>query len=398
MRSDLPKVLHEIGSETLLGRTIRSLKKTGVKDIVAVVGHKSDQIIEKFRDEIRFVVQKELLGSGDAVKCAIGELEGFKGDVFVTCGDTPLISSETYGNILAKHRECDATCTVLTCSLDDPFSYGRIIRGTTGEVVRILEEKDATAEEKAVKEINVGTYCFKAEELVRYIHDIEINETKKEFYLTDIVEIMGSRGKMSSYGCPKEEATGVNSKRDLAMVNKTLNRQVLDKLMDEGVTITDPDTTYVDESAVVGKDTVIYPCTVIEKDVEIAGNCKIGPFARIRYLSKIAEEVEIGNYVEICRSEIGKGTKIKHHTYLGDTVVGENVNIGAGTITANYDGKNKNRTLIKDGAFIGVGVTLIAPIEVGEGALVAAGSVVTKNKNVPSGATVLGVPARIMKK
>ncbi len=222
-----------------------------------------------------------------------------------------------------------------------------------------------------------------------------MNEKKKEFYLTDIIGVFsGKKKKIATVPCEAEEMIGINSRKDLAMVTRIINRKTLERLMEEGVTIIDPGTTYIDETAKVGRDTVIHPCTVIEKDVEIEGACSIGPFARIRPGSRIAREVEVGNYVEICRTEIGEKSKVKHHTYLGDTVVGKGVNIGAGVITANYDGKNKHRTVIEDGAFIGVGVSLIAPVKIGKRAKVGAGSVVTKNKNVPAGSTVAGVPAK----
>jgi bifunctional UDP-N-acetylglucosamine pyrophosphorylase/glucosamine-1-phosphate N-acetyltransferase len=234
--------------------------------------------------------------------------------------------------------------------------------------------------------------------LEKHINDITINENKKEFYLTDIVEIFKGAGeKVETVSCPAEDITGVNSRKELAIVNNILNKRVLEKFMASGVTIMDPGSTFIDESVEIGADTVIYPCTVIEKDVKIAGKCKIGPFSHIRPGSRVLEEAEIGNYVELCRSVVGERSRVKHHTYLGDTVVGKDVNIGAGTITANYDGKDKHPTVIEDECFIGVGVSLIAPVRVGKGAKIGAGSVVTKNKNVPPGSVVAGVPAKILK-
>jgi len=399
MKTEKPKVLHRVGSETILGRIISSLKKTGIKDIVIVVGYKAEMIEKEFKNKAVFVRQKELLGSGDALKCALAGIKNFKGDLLVTCGDAPLMTPEIFENLRQQKEQANAACVVLTCDVNDPFGYGRIVRDGSGKVTRIVEEKDASGDEKRIKEINVGTYCFDAEKAVRNIGRIQQNNIKKEFYLTDIIDILvKDRETVAAWKCREEEATGVNCRKDLAVVNKILNKAKIEKLMESGVTVVDPDAVYVDETAVIGKDTIIYPFTVIEEDVVIEDECRIGPFARIRPGSRICKGAEIGNFVEICRTEVGEGTKVKHHTYLGDSVVGKGVNIGAGTITANYDGKNKNRTVIKDGAFVGVGATLIAPVTIGEKAVVGAGSVVTKNKNVKNGETVVGVPARTFRK
>ncbi len=396
MKSEMPKVLHKLGAMTILGRTIHSLKEAGVTDIIVVIGHKADLIEETFKDDgVRFVRQTKLLGSGDALAHAVDYLDKEKGSILVTYGDTPLILSETYWKLLQAHNKTKASCTLLTCHLSETPPYGRIVRNKDGKILKIVEDKDATYEEKKITEINVGTYCFRNAHLKEHIKDIEINKKKKEFYLTDIADIFVQNGKkVVSEHCSGEEAIGINTRADLAVANKIINKRTLQKLMESGVEITDPDTTFIDERVEIAKDTTILPSTVIEKDVKIASWCKIGPFARIRPGTTIAAGVEIGNYVEICRTEIGSGTKVKHHTYLGDTTVGRNVNIGAGTITANYDGKDKYKTIIEDDAFIGVGVTLIAPVKVGKGATVGAGSVVTKNKDVPEGETVIGVPAK----
>lgn len=400
MRSDVPKVLHKIGSGTILGEIVCSLKKAGIQDITVVVGHKGDLVKERFKNEnIKFVTQEKLLGSADAAMTAIKGAEKIKGGLLVTCGDTPLISADTYKGLISAHKNSGAACVLLTSRVENPYSYGRIVRDKKGNVKAIVEEADATEKEKKIDEINVGTYVFHGEEFGKYLSEIKKNEKKGEFYLTDIIGVIaGRRKKVLAECCSPEEMTGVNSRKDLAIVNKIINRRTIEKLMDSGVTVVDPETTYVDKGAVIGKDTVIHPCTVIHENVVIAGRCSVGPFARLRPGTKLHEGAEIGNFVELARTEIGENTKVKHHTYLGDTIVGKNVNIGAGTITANYDGKNKSKTVIKDRAFIGVGVTLIAPVEIGEGALVGAGSVVTKNRNVPAGETVVGVPARPFKK
>ena len=396
MKTDIPKVLHPIGSDTMLGKVMSNLKEAGVTNIIAVVGYKADIIESFFKDSaVRFARQPELLGSGDALAHAVDFMAGDEGDVLVTCGDAPLITKETYSSLLKKHRAVKAACTVMTCTMEYPGAYGRIVRDASGEVLRIVEEKDVSKEEKNITEINVGTYCFNKKVLKKHIRDIEMNEKKKEFYLTDIVGILKTNGKrIASETCSPEEAIGVNSRRELALVNKIDNRKTLERLMDAGVTIIDPETTRIDSAVEIGRDTTILPNTVIEKEVKIASGCKIGPFARIRPGTTLSKNVEVGNFVELCRTEVGEGTKVKHHSYLGDAKVGNNVNVGAGTIIANYDGEKKHRTIIEDNVFIGVGAILIAPVKIGKGAKVGAGSVVTKNKDIPAGGTVVGVPAR----
>ena len=395
MKTNIPKVIHKVGSKTILGRIVASLKQTGIDDIIAVVGYKAELVEEYFGDKVRFVRQPELLGSGNALACAVEHIKDPKGYTLVTSGDAPFIAADTYRGLADAHLQEKASCTFLTSRVDDPFSYGRVVRDPKDDVLKIVEDRDASSEEKKIREVNVGTYCFGNEELEKYVGKITLNEKKKEFYLTDIVEIQVKSGrKVITRSCGPEETLGINSRKDLAMANKMLNSKTIERLMDSGVTVIDPDNTYIDESAEIGKDTIILPGTVIEADVKIAENCTIGPFARLRPGTRVSKGAGIGNYAELCRTEIGEGTKVKHQCYLGDTVVGRNANIGAGTITANYDGKNKYRTTIGDEAFIGVGVILIAPVKIGEGAKVGAGSVVTKNKDVKAGETVVGVPAR----
>jgi bifunctional UDP-N-acetylglucosamine pyrophosphorylase/glucosamine-1-phosphate N-acetyltransferase len=396
MKSSLSKVLHPVGCGTVLGEVVHSLEQSGVSDIIVVVGHQADDIKERFSGKgLRFATQKELLGSGDALRSALEGAGELRDRVLVTCGDTPLITSGTYEALVRAGGKSGAACSLLTSEMDEPGSYGRIVRGPAGNVEAIVEEKDADPSRKAIKEINVGTYCFSRGHLERYISDIRMNEKKKEFYLTDIVGILAANGEnIVTSSCGAGEATGVNTRRDLAEVNTIVNRRKLDALMDGGVTILDPGTTRVDRQAEIGADTVILPGTVIENDVTVGGGCRIGPFARLRPGTTLAGGVEVGNFVELCRTVAGKGTRIKHHTYLGDTTVGENVNIGAGTITANYDGRRKHRTVIDDEVFVGVGAVLIAPVRIGKGAKIGAGSVVTRNKDVPAGETVIGIPAR----
>jgi bifunctional UDP-N-acetylglucosamine pyrophosphorylase/glucosamine-1-phosphate N-acetyltransferase len=393
MKTDLAKVLHKVGSRTILERVIDNIENSGISDIITVVGHQAEKIEKLFENRTRFRRQTKLLGSGDALKKAVGGISERVSRVLVTCGDTPFISGGTLRALVEKCDEGKASCALLTCVLDDAASYGRIIRDSSGDIARIVEEKDLRREDRDINEINVGTYCFLRSDLEEFITKIEQNDKKKEFYLTDIVDILKKSGKKIVSGkCPKKEALGINSRRDLAEANKVLNSLTIDRVMEEGVTIVDASNTYIDEDASVGKDTVIFPNTVIEGDVKISEKCSIGPFARLRRGTRLAGGVEIGNFVELCRTEIGENTKVKHHTYLGDTVVGKDVNIGAGTITANYDGEKKHRTVIEDGAFIGVGTMIVAPSRIGKGAKTGAGSVLTK-KEIAEGETWAGVPA-----
>jgi len=398
MKTETPKVLHKIGSKAMLALVTDSLKKNGIEKVIVVVGYKAEEIEKVFGKELIFVRQKELLGSGNALLQALPEISEDTEDVLVTCGDTPLITEETFRRIIEEQEENKSSCTLLTTKVKNPESYGRIIRDDKGLVLKIVEEKDLEVSEKSINEINVGTYCFKKEELDKFLSEIKLNEKKKEFYLTDIIDILNKSSKnINSVFCDEEESIGINSRRDLAMANKIVNKKKIDELLDSGVTIIDPDNTYIDQDVEIGKDTIVYPNTVIENDVKIASGCKIGPFARLRPGTIVGKNVIVGNFVELCRSTVGEGSKVKHHTYLGDTQVGKNANIGAGTIVANYDGKDKHQTIIEDEVFIGIGVNLIAPVRIGKKAVVGAGSVVTKNKDVLPGEVVAGVPAKKIK-
>ncbi|MDD4203031.1 MAG: DapH/DapD/GlmU-related protein, partial [Candidatus Omnitrophica bacterium] len=307
---------------------------------------------------------------------------------------------ETIRQLLRTHKKTKAEITLLTTIVNDPQGYGRIIRNDKDNVINIIEEKDADNDQKKVREINVGAYVFEARTLFHDLSKIKMNNIKKEYYLTDIIKICADKNMIvkAVLTNEEEEGMGINSRVELAKAEKIIKDRVLNDLMKKGVTIVSPQTTFIDKSVKIGQDTVIYPHTVIEQNVTIGKGCKIGPFARIRPGSKVKNNVYVGTFVEIVRTTIGDNTKVGHQTYLGDTVVGKNVNIGAGTITANYDGKNKNKTVIEDGAFIGVSTNLIAPVKIGRKAVTGAGSVIPKQHNVPAGAVVAGVPAKIIKK
>ncbi|MFH1791129.1 MAG: NTP transferase domain-containing protein [Candidatus Omnitrophota bacterium] len=399
MKSSLPKPLHEIHSRPMLGYLIDTVRALGIKRIGLVFGHEAGKLRRVFKG-FDVVLQRRPLGSGDAIRCAKAYFRAYSGDILLLYSDTPLLKAETLKALIETHAKNGNKCTLLTAVMSDPKGYGRILRDDSGRVKKIVEETDAAFYEQAIREINVGAYMLDKKTLFENIDRIRPNRRKKEFFLTDIIEIFGKQNLKMGFHTTDDptEAQGVNSRVDLALANEIAGRRVTDDLMAQGVTIEDPSTTSVDKDAKVGQDTVIYPHTIIEKDVVIGRDCRIGPYARLRPGTVLDAKVEVGNFVELVRTRVGAGCKIKHMTYLGDAVLGKGINIGAGTITANYDGKDKNRTEIGDNAFIGVGAILIAPVKIGRGAVVGAGSVVTKGRNVPADATVLGVPAKIYKK
>ncbi len=401
MKSSTPKVLHPICGKPMVQYLIDIINSIGIKKIIIVVGHKAD-LVRKYLKGIKFVKQEKLLGTADAVLKAKSILLKDKkvNSVLVFYGDIPLLTPETLRKIIERHLSTGSACTLLTSRLKNPTGYGRIMRSSGDRIVKIIEEQDASIYEKVVEEINVGVYCFNKDNLFASLGKIRPNNRKKEFYLTDTVEILAKSNLLidSVSTDDAEEFLGVNTRNDLIEAEQVVRRRVLNNIMQKGVTIIDPANTYVQEGVAIEKDTVIYPYTFMENDVNIGSRCSIGPFVRLRSGTVVEDEVSIGNFVEIVRSRIGKHTKIRHKCYIGDTVIGKRVNIGAGTIVANYDGKHKYKTIIEDGAFIGTGTILIAPVKVGAGATTGAGAIVTKNKNVPAGKTVVGVPAKILKK
>ena len=400
MKSKKPKVLHEVHSRPMISFVIEALNEAGVQKKVVVVSPTDKCEIRRAFKKIDFVIQKKPLGSGNAVKETKKYFAKFKGLILIICGDTPLISKETIQKLIEKHNRKNPSCTLLTARAKNPSGYGRIIKDHSDNIIGIVEEKDLTGNEDAIDEINVGCYLFDKDVLFSHIDKVKINPKKKEYYLTDMIESLNEdKKRVLSVSCEDSlEYVGVNTRIDLAQAENFLRKKTLKHFMLEGVTIIDPGSTFIDKEAKIGKDTIIYPNTIIEKDVVIGSSCSIGPFAKIRQGTRLGNKVEIGSFVELVRTKIADGTKAKHLAYLGDAEIGKNVNIGAGAITANYDGKNKNKTIIGDQAFIGVGAILVAPIKIGKGALVGAGAVVTKGKNVAPGKTVIGVPARVLKK
>ncbi len=402
MNSRCPKILHKLGSKPMLGHVMENVQLAGIKNIFIITGYKSEMVEKYVGDKAKCVQQKSLLGTADAVWQIRNEaaLKQKDARLLIIYGDTPLIQAATIKDIIKKHYSESVVGTLLTVTTKDPTGYGRIVRTDEGKVVKIVEEQDASVYERAIEEINVGVYVFKANKLFDAIEKIKPNNKKKEYYLTDVVEVLHKQNlTLNAIETQNhDEIMGVNSRVSLAQAYEIFRMRILDEIIASGVTVLDPKTTYIDEKVTIGKDTVIYPCTVIERDVIIGENCSIGPFAHIRSKSKIADEVVIGNFVELNRSEAGKNSRIKHQSYIGDTKIGKSVNVGAGTIVANYDGKNKNKTIIKDGAFVGSGTILVAPVKMGKNAVTGAGAVVTKNKDIADNTVVVGIPAKVLKK
>ena len=397
--SDTPKILHDLHGKSILQHVLDAAAACGIGCPVVVIGHGADEVRKLLKGKAIPVVQKKQLGTADAVKSAKNELSRFK-DIAVLYGDVPLVRKETLRSLIRQHNTSASSCTVLTVDMDDPSGYGRMIRDIFGGVKAIVEEKEATGEEKKIREINVGLYCFDRHDIFEAISKVQKSKVKKEFYLTDVIAILLEEGK--KVGAFKaddpDESIGINSRADLAKAYSILSRRKIKELISGSVTVLDPATTFVSPDAKIGKDTVIHPFTVIEKDVVIGKRCAIGPFCRLRPGTVVYDDVEIGNFVEVTRSRLGRGVKAKHLTYLGDAVVGKGTNIGCGTITANYDGKKKSKTVIGDKVFVGSGTILIAPVKVGNGAMTGAGSVILKNKNIPARAVVAGVPAKVLNK
>ncbi|OGX38551.1 MAG: hypothetical protein A3D87_05835 [Omnitrophica WOR_2 bacterium RIFCSPHIGHO2_02_FULL_50_17] len=397
MKSDTPKVLHEVCGKSIIEYVLDVARAVGSLKIYVVVGHGSALVKDRLGREAVTIRQPRLLGTADAIRCAQGFLKGYRGDALVLCGDTPLLNKSVVEELIRRHRKSKAVCTFLTAVVPNPQGYGRVIRDENGAVAGIREDKDAAGDQRDITEINVGVYCFQSRALFKALQGVRLNKKKKEFYLTDIISLFYEGGFVIETLRTEDpsEGLGVNTKEDLAVAERILRKRILKRFMEEGVTIQDPSTTYIDAGVRIGKDTCIRPFTFIEQDVRIGSRCKIGPFARLRPGVRIRNDVEIGNFTEVSRTQIGNRTLMKHFSFLGDATVGAGVNIGAGTITANFDGKQKNATTIGNGAFIGSDSILIAPVKIGNKAVVGAGSVVTKGKVVPDGGLAVGVPARI---
>lgn len=440
MRSNLAKVLHKLDGRPLINHVCRTATALAPRKIYVVIGHQGEDVktavLEELNEEhVKFVWQNEQLGTGHAVNSAREFLENGDSTILVLSGDVPMIRAETLAALVQKHhthRGKGAACTILTVNLSDSTGYGRIVRDSAGLFEKIVEQKDATDEEKQIKEINSGIYCFNTQKLYSALTRVKNNNAQGEYYLTDVPGLLRDEGEdIAIYRhSDTHEIEGINNRVQLADMERTLCRRTISRLMlDYGVTFIDPKNSYISERANIGRDTVIYPNVTIEgetvigdgclirsgtrisnsrigrsveildncviTDSEVSDSCIVGPMAHLRGHARMEEKAKVGNFVELKKTILGRGSKANHLTYLGDATIGEKTNIGAGTITCNYDGKNKHATQIGNNVKIGSDTMLIAPIKVGDGSVTGAGSVVTKD--VEENKLVVGAPARAIK-
>jgi bifunctional UDP-N-acetylglucosamine pyrophosphorylase / glucosamine-1-phosphate N-acetyltransferase len=426
MKSQLPKVLHRIGGLTLVERVLRTAAALQPKSITMVVGHGAEAVQQSLakRTRLQFVTQEPQLGTGHALLQARAHLDGKKGTVVLLSGDAPLLRVDSLNALLATHSEAEAAATVITANLQRPFGYGRIVRTSNGAITKIVEERDTTAAQKAITEINSGIYAFDLAGLFAALDTVGTANKQGEYYLPDLVAIYRKQKRVVATWTVEraDEIRGINSRTELAEVSTMVRQQKNEELMAAGVTLIDPATTYVDADVVVGADTVIYPCVFLEGSTKIGAACEIhsgarivnstigdrvcvrnhtvvtdstveagsfvGPFAHIRPGSEVGEDVHIGNFVELKKAVMGKGAKANHLAYLGDATIGARTNVGAGTITCNYDGEKKHQTVIGSNVFVGSNSTLVAPVTLADGSYIAAGSAVTAD--VPAGALAIG--------
>jgi bifunctional UDP-N-acetylglucosamine pyrophosphorylase/glucosamine-1-phosphate N-acetyltransferase len=403
MKSDVPKALCELSGRPMVGYLLDAAEDCRIKEIAVVGGYRIG-LLKKILSsrKIKIIRQDRLLGSADAVKRTENYFKRFKGTIVVLYADTPLIEPATLKAMLRQHHRSRPAVTLLTVKTKDPKDYGRIQRDEYNRICAIVEHADVGRQEAGGvghgenHEINVGAYCFDAKRLFEGLKKIKKNRKKGEFYLTDIISYFYKNNYPvdSHVTADEDEALGINRKKDLIRAEEILRKRIIADLMEKGVVVKDPSTTHIETDVKIGKGTLIYPFVVIEHGVVIGRGCEVGPFVHLRPGTVLKDNSQVGNFVEVVRSTIGRDSKAKHLSYLGDTSVGKDVNVGAGTIIANFDGKKKNRTIIADKAFIGSGSTIIAPVKIGKAAMTGAGCVVVKGKNVPARTVVVGVPAK----
>jgi bifunctional UDP-N-acetylglucosamine pyrophosphorylase/glucosamine-1-phosphate N-acetyltransferase len=425
MKSALPKVLHAVAGQTLIDRVLAVAMPLEPVTTTLVLGHAAERVREHFgaRPDVQTVIQEPQLGTGHALLQAAPVLRGHQGTVVLLSGDVPLLTSASLRGLITAHQDANAAATVLTAVTDRPYGYGRIVR-SQGRITRIVEERDASPAQRRIHEINSGIYAFDLAPLFDALERIGSDNAQGEYYLPDLVSIYRRRRRVvTTYTIANAvEIQGINSRTELAEVSRMVRQQKNEELMAAGVTLIDPATTYIDTDVEVGADTVIYPCVFLERgtkigaaceihsgsrivnstigdqsvirnhsvitDATVAGGAKVGPFAHLRPGAALGENTHVGNFVELKNTSLGAGSKANHLAYLGDATIGANVNVGAGTITCNYDGAAKHRTIIEDGTFVGSNSTLVAPVTLGKGSYIAAASAITDD--VPGGALGIG--------
>lgn len=423
MKSKLYKVLHPVCGKPMVEHVIDHIGSLEVERVVTVVGHGAELVKETLGDKSEYVLQAEQLGTAHAVQQAEPILGSLEGTTLVVCGDTPLIRPETMQALFAHHEANNAKATILTAVAANPTGYGRIIRDAAGQVAQIVEQKDASAEQQLVKEINTGTYCFDNKALFEALKQVKNDNAQGEYYLPDVIEILQKQGEVVAAYVTENfnETLGVNDRFALSQAEELMRARINERHMRNGVTIINPATTHISADAVIGSDTVLLPGVIIEGQTVIGEDCKIGPnshivnsqignnttihssvvlnsqvgnetavgpFAHLRPESTLGDHVKIGNFVEVKKSKLGDDTKVSHLSYIGDAEIGSNVNIGCGSITVNYDGKNKFKTTIEDDVFVGCNSNLVAPVTLKKGSFIAAGSTITKE--VPEDALAIG--------
>ena len=382
MNTQIAKVLHEVCGRPMLAYVLDACREVGIKKIYVVVGFSSEQVKECFSDadDIVWVEQDKQLGTAHAVLCCREHLKDFRGETLVLCGDGPLIRTQTLKSLIESHEAGQSAATLATAILDDPSGYGRIVRDRYNNIQGIVEDADCTKEQAAIREINPSYYLFDNKVLFEALEKVKPDNVKEEYYLTDAVSgIITTGHKVTAVTAVRpEEAMGVNSRAQLSQASKIMQQRIQQQLMESGVTIVDPDNTWIDARAKIGRDTVIEPFTYIHGNVTIGQNCRIGPFAYLRNGTVLKNDVVLGVYTEVKNSTLADGVRARHHSYIGDAVVGQNVNIGAGSITANFNGRKVSQTKIGDNCYIGSGAILIAPLELKDGLHVNAGTVVSQ--------------------
>lgn len=430
MKSRLLKVMHPLGGKPIVAHVVDNCRRAGIERIVLVVGYQQEKVRAHFGESVAYAVQEPQLGTGHAAMQAEPLLRDAAGDLLVILGDNPFLGPDVIARFLAAHRDAGAAGSLLTAVVDEPGALGRILRRPDGALDRVVEYKDATPEQREIREVNSGIFLFRLPDFWQHIRRIDNRNAQQEYYLADVMQVMEAAGQ-TVQAVPAAGAADLiapNDRKELAVAEATLRQQTLDRLMAEGVTVVDPATTWVSAGARIGRDTTIYPFTFVEGETVIGEECRIGPntrlisavlgnevevqmsvvehsrigdgsrigpFAHVRPGCDLGPDSEIGNYAELKKTRTGRGMKMHHHSYLGDAVVGDGVNIGAGVITCNYDGFQKHQTVLEDASFIGTNVNLVAPIRVGRGGYIAAGS--TVNQEVPPDALAIARAPQVTK-